>query len=330
MHQRAIQRARRRNHLTAMARAFVFPGQGSQRVGMGRELALAMPTARAVFQEVDEALKQHLTRLVFEGPEADLTLTENAQPALMAVSMAVVRVLEEEGGRALGAMVKFVAGHSLGEYSALAATGALTVSDAARLLRIRGVAMQRAVAVGEGAMAALIGMDRDGASEVAAEAAGDDVCALANDNAPGQVVISGHRVAVERATELAAQRGARRTIMLPVSAPFHCSLMAPAAEEMEEALEMVSIASPNVPLVANVTAAEESDPNTIRHHLVEQVTAMVRWRESVLHMRDSGIDALIELGSGRTLTGINRRIDRDLSVSSAETPDEVEAVLKLL
>ncbi len=297
---------------------------------MGRELALAMPTARAVLQEVDEALKQHLTRLVFEGPEADLTLTENAQPALMAVSMAVVRVLEEEGGSALGAMVKFVAGHSLGEYSALAATGALTVSDAARLLRIRGVAMQRAVPVGEGAMAALIGMDRDDASEVAAEAAGDDVCALANDNAPGQIVISGHRVAVERAAGLATQRGARRTIMLPVSAPFHCSLMAPAAEEMEEALEMVSIAPPSVPLVANVTAVEESDPNTIRHHLVEQVTAMVRWRESVLYMRDSGIDALIELGSGRTLTGINRRIDRDLSVSSAETPDEVEAVLKLL
>ena len=297
---------------------------------MGRALANAMPTARAVLQEVDEALKQHLSRLMFEGPEAELTLTENAQPALMALSMAVVRVLEEEGGSALGAAAKFVAGHSLGEYSALAATRALTIGAAARLLRTRGIAMQRAVPVGEGAMAALIGMDLDDAREVAAAAAGDDVCALANDNAPGQVVISGHRVAVERAAELATERGARRTIMLPVSAPFHCSLMAHAAEEMEEALEMVSIAPPVVPIVANVTAAEESDPNTIRHCLVEQVTAMVRWRESVVFMRDNGVETLIELGSGRTLTGINRRIDRDLEVLAAETPIEVEAVLKTL
>ena len=313
-----------------MTRAFVFPGQGSQSVGMGRELAAAMPSARYVFQEVDEALKERLSRLMFEGPEDELVLTENAQPALMAVSMAVVRVLEEEGGIAVAEKAVFVAGHSLGEYSALAAARALTITDAARLVRARGVAMQRAVPVGDGAMAALIGIDLEAAEAVAAEAADGEVCAAANDNAPGQVVISGESAAVDRAMALATERGARRSIKLPVSAPFHCSLMAPAAEEMQEALEMVSITPPIVPLVANVTASAVSDPETIRHNLVEQVTAMVRWRESVLFMRDSGVDTIIELGSGRTLTGINRRVDRDLTAEAVGTPAEVDAILKML
>lgn len=317
-----------------MARAFVFPGQGSQAVGMGQALAEAFPAARLVFEEVDDALKQHLTRLMFEGPEADLTLTENAQPALMAVSMAVLRVLEDEGGIRLADKAAFVAGHSLGEYTALAAAGALQLADAARLLKRRGQAMQEAVPVGEGAMAALLGVDLPAAAEIAeaAVAAGepDEVCAAANDNAPGQVVISGTRAAVERALAIAAERGAKRSVLLPVSAPFHCALMQPAADVMAEALAEVSLTMPAVPLVANVTAAAVSDPETIRRLLVEQVTGMVRWRESVLFMKEQGVDTLVELGAGKVLTGLARRIDRELEAVAVGQPADVEAVLRIL
>jgi len=313
-----------------MNRAFVFPGQASQAVGMGAELAAAFPAAREVFEEVDDALSQPLSRLMFEGPGEDLTLTENAQPAIVAVSLAVVRVLEREGGIRLPEKGRFVAGHSMGEYSALGATGAISVADAVRLVKRRGQAMQLAVPVGEGAMAALIGLDLDAAREVAEAAAEDQVCAPANDNAPGQVVLSGHRTAVERAVEIAAERGARRAIMLPVSAPFHCSLMAPAAEVMAEALAEVDMQLPSLTLIANVTAAPVVDPDSIRGFLVEQVTAMVRWRESVLRMKEEGVETLVELGTGKILSGLIRRIDRDLQVANAGTPDDIEALVKIL
>ena len=313
-----------------MARALVFPGQGSQAVGMGRELSEAFPAARHTIEEVDEALKQKLSKLMFEGPESDLTLTENAQPALMAVSLAVMRVLERDGGLDLRRQAAFVAGHSLGEYSALCAAGAFELADAARLLKRRGLAMQRAVPVGAGAMAALLGLELDAARAVAEEAAQGDVCAAANDNGPGQVVVSGDKAAVERAVKLAAERGARRAIMLPVSAPFHCPLMAPAAREMEEALAAISVSPPAVPLVANVTAGAVDDPETIRRLLVEQVTGLVRWRESVLYMRQQGVEAVVELGAGRVLSGLVKRIDRDLAASSVGTPAEIEAFLKTL
>jgi [acyl-carrier-protein] S-malonyltransferase len=295
---------------------------------MGRELAEAFPAARLVFEEVDDALGQSLFRIISEGPEADLTLTENAQPALMAVSMAVVRTLETEGGSSLTDKCAFVAGHSLGEYSALAAAGALALPDAARLLRRRGAAMQRAVPVGEGAMAALLGLDHGAAMTVAEAAAEGAVCAVANDNAPGQIVISGAREAVERAVAIAPEHGARRCVELPVSAPFHCALMAPAAEAMAEALLEISIAPPGAPLVANVSAAAVTGPAEIRRLLVEQVTAMVRWRECVLYMRVHGVDTLVELGAGKVLTGLTRRIDREMDGLSVETPDQVEALLK--
>jgi [acyl-carrier-protein] S-malonyltransferase len=315
-----------------MSRAFVFPGQGSQAVGMGRALAEAFPSAREVFEEVDDALGQKLTRLMFEGPEGELTLTENAQPALMAVSLAVMRVLEREGSVRLIDKARFVAGHSLGEYSALAAAGSLRLGDAARLLKRRGRAMQEAVPVGEGAMAALLGLDLDAAREVAAAAAKDsgETCAASNDNAPGQVVVSGARKAVERAIQVAAEKGAKRSIMLPVSAPFHCPLMAPAADVMAEALGGVALAQPAVPLVANVTARQVSDPETIRRLLVEQVTGLVRWRESVLYMKEQGVSKLIEIGAGKVLAGLARRIDRELEATSAGAPDEIEALLKTL
>jgi [acyl-carrier-protein] S-malonyltransferase len=313
-----------------MTTAFVFPGQGSQAVGMGRALAEAFGAARHVLQEVDDALAQRLSRLMFEGPESDLTLTENAQPALMAVSMAALRVLEGEGGWKLGQKALFVAGHSLGEYSALAAAGALSLADAARLLKRRGLAMQRAVPVGEGAMAALLGLDLPAAKEVAEAAAEGEVCTCANDNAPGQVVVSGARTAVERAVKIAAEKGARRSLMLPVSAPFHCALMAPAAREMEEALGRIDLAPPVVPLVANVTAAPVSDPETIRRLLVEQVTGMVRWRECVRRLKADGATRLVELGAGRVLSGLVKRIDKDLETSAVGQPADVEAVLKLL
>ncbi|MGF1609365.1 MAG: ACP S-malonyltransferase [Kiloniellales bacterium] len=313
-----------------MGRAFFFPGQGSQAVGMGRELAEAFAPARHLFEEVDDALSQKLSRLMFEGPESDLTLTENAQPALMAVSLAVVRVLQEEGGIALAEHADFVAGHSLGEYSALAAAGALELADAARLLKRRGQAMQAAVPVGEGAMAALLGLDLEAAREVAEAAAEGEVCDPANDNAPGQVVLSGHRTAVERAVALAAEKGAKRSILLPVSAPFHCALMAPAADAMAEALAEIILQPPLVPLVANVTAAAVSEPESIRRLLVEQVTGLVRWRESVLALKDAGVESLVELGAGKVLTGLAKRIDRELAASAVGTPADVEALLETL
>ena len=311
-----------------MIAAFVFPGQGSQAVGMGKDLAQAFPAARLVFEEVDEALKQKLSHLMFEGPESDLTLTENAQPALMAVSMAVVRVLEKEGAFSLPAKGRYVAGHSLGEYSALAAAGTFSLSDTARLLKRRGQAMQRAVPVGKGAMAALLGIDLDAARQVAQEAAQGDICAAANDNAPGQVVISGTKEAIERAIQIAPAHGARRSILLPVSAPFHCALMAPAADAMAEALAQVVLQPPRLPLVANVTAQATDSTEDIRRLLVEQVTGLVRWRESVLFMKEKGVDTLIELGAGKVLSGLAKRIDKDLAGLSVGTPADVEKFLK--
>ena len=313
-----------------MSRAFVFPGQGSQAVGMGRDLAEAFPAARAVFQEVDEALKQNLSKLMFEGPDDQLTLTENAQPALMAVSMAVVRVLESEGKLDLATAASLVAGHSLGEYSALAAAGTFSLADTARLLKIRGQAMQKAVPVGVGAMAALIGADYQQAEEIAAAAAQGEICAAANDNAPGQVVVSGHKGAVERAIALAAERGIKRAMLLPVSAPFHCALMQPAADAMAEALAGVAMSAPKLPLVANVTAQRVSDPIQIRDLLVAQVTGTVRWRESTLYMKAAGIGSIVELGAGKVLSGLARRIDKELVGSAVGTPADIDAFLKTL
>jgi [acyl-carrier-protein] S-malonyltransferase len=313
-----------------MSRAFVFPGQGSQAVGMGRDLAEAFAPAREVFEEVDEALKQRLSRLMFEGPESDLTLTENAQPALMAVSLAVLRVLEREGGVDLARHAAFVAGHSLGEYSALAAAGAFDIADAARLLKRRGQAMQRAVPVGVGAMAALLGLDLEPARGVAEEAAQGEICAAANDNGPGQVVVSGHKSAVERAIQIAAGKGAKRGILLPVSAPFHCPLMKPAADEMAEALEAAPPRAPKLPLIANVTAAPVSDPGEIRRLLVEQVTGLVRWRESVIAMKERGVETVVELGAGKVLSGLVKRIDRELTPVSVQSPADIDSFLKTL
>lgn len=316
--------------MPAATRGFIFPGQGSQRVGMGRDLAQAFGAARLVLDEIDDALDQRLSKLMFEGPEDELTLTQNAQPALLAVSLAAARALEAEGGFVLADKCAFVAGHSLGEYSALAAVGSFSVADAARLLRRRGLAMQRAAPVGEGAMAALLGVDLDVAATLA-EAAGEGaVCSTANDNAPGQVVISGARDAVMRAMAMAPDYGVRRCVELPVSAPFHCALMAPAAEVMRDALADTALAAPAAPLVANVTARAETDPDRIRALLVEQVTTMVRWRESVLFMRDAGVECLVELGAGKVLTGLARRIDRGLNGVSVEQPDELVALLETL
>ncbi|REC58865.1 [acyl-carrier-protein] S-malonyltransferase [Rhodosalinus sediminis] len=306
-----------------MSRAFVFPGQGAQSVGMGRALAEAYPAARAVFEEVDDALGQKLSALIWEGDAETLTLTRNAQPALMATSLAAMSALEAEGVR-IGAAA-FVAGHSLGEYSALAAAGALTVADAARLLRLRGEAMQRAVPVGEGAMAALLGLGLETAREVAAEAAEGEVCAAANDNDPQQVVVSGHKAAVERAVEIARGRGAKRAMLLPVSAPFHSPLMQPAAEEMKAALNDVRLAAPAVPLVANVRAEAVEDPDRIRLWLVEQVTGAVRWRESVEYMAAEGVTDYWEIGAGKALSGMIRRIDRQAATRQIGTPEEVRA-----
>lgn len=310
-----------------MTRAFVFPGQGSQAVGMGQALSAAFPVAKAVFDEVDEALGQKLSQLMADGPEDQLTLTENAQPALMAVSIATLRVLEAEGGFHLADKAAFVAGHSLGEYSALCAAGTFSLADAARLLKTRGKAMQAAVPVGEGAMAALLGLDLPAAQEVAAEAAQGEVCEAANDNAPGQVVVSGSRAAVERALEIAKTKGAKRAVLLPVSAPFHCALMQPAADVMAEALAIVTMQNPMVPLIANVTADVVNDANSIRTLLVQQVTGAVRWRESVLTMKAKGVDSLLEIGAGKVLSGLVRRIDRDMTGASCGDPDSIQAAL---
>ncbi|MCZ6859693.1 MAG: ACP S-malonyltransferase [Alphaproteobacteria bacterium] len=313
-----------------MSRAFVFPGQGSQAVGMGLPLAEAFAAAREVFEEVDDALDLKLSKLMFEGPADELTLTENAQPALMAASLAVLRVLEREGGIELPKAASHVAGHSLGEYSALAAVRSLTLADAARLLRLRGLSMQAAVPVGAGAMAALIGVDFDEAVKIAEDAAGDEVCAVANDNGGRQCVLSGDKAAVERATALAEERGVKRAIMLQVSAPFHCELMAPAAEAMGVVLGDADLRPPRIPIVANVTAKAVSDPDTIRRLLVEQVTSMVRWRESIQFLAGQGIDTIVELGTGRVLSGLARRIEKSLKTHHAETPEDIEALLKVL
>jgi [acyl-carrier-protein] S-malonyltransferase len=314
--------------------AFIFPGQGSQAVGMGRDLAAAFGAARSVFQEVDEVLKQKLSKLMFEGPIEELTLTENAQPALMAVSLAVLRVLEAEGGIVLKEKSVLVAGHSLGEYSALAAAGAFSVADAARLLKLRGQAMQKAVPAGQGAMAALLGVEMAVAQEICNAAAegpdGIEVVGCANDNGGGQVVISGAKAAVERAIEIAKSKGVKRAMLLPVSAPFHCALMAPAAEAMAAAFETAMPGVPVVPLVANVSAAKVSDPEQIRDLLVEQVTATVRWRESVLAMTALGVDSFVELGTGKVLAGLVKRIAPDAATASAGSPADIEALLKVL
>jgi [acyl-carrier-protein] S-malonyltransferase len=308
-----------------MKRAFIFPGQGSQAVGMGKAVADAFPQAKAVFDEVDEALSQKLSTIMWEGPAEELTLTANTQPALMAVSLAAIRVLEAEAGLDLEKHAAFVAGHSLGEYSALAAVGSLSISDTARLLRIRGNAMQNAVPVGQGAMAALLGLEYDAALEVAREAAQGEVCDAANDNGGAQVVVSGHKAAVERAVAIAQTRGAKRAVMLAVSAPFHCALMQPAADAMREALGTVTVNAPAVPVVANVEAAPIADPAAIRDALVRQVTGTVRWRESVAHMAAQGVEAFYEIGSGKVLTGLVKRIASGASATAIGTPEDVAA-----
>jgi [acyl-carrier-protein] S-malonyltransferase len=310
-----------------MGQTLIFPGQGSQAVGMGRDLAQNYAEARAVFDAIDEALGQKLSGLMWDGPEDELTLTENAQPALMAVSMAVVRVLEARG-YSIASKASYLAGHSLGEYAALTAGGALKLEDTARLLKLRGQAMQRAVPVGVGAMAALLGLDFDAVIEIAADASGaGEIVGAANDNANGQVVISGHATAVERAIELAKERGAKRAMPLPVSAPFHCALMQPAADEMQAALAAVDIQTPCVPIIANVTAAPVSDPDSIRKLLVEQITGSVRWRESMIWLAENQAGELLELGSGKVLTGMARRIDERLSAKALNTAEDIEAFL---
>ncbi|MGB1539782.1 MAG: ACP S-malonyltransferase [Rickettsiales bacterium] len=311
-----------------MTKAFVFPGQGSQTVGMGKSMTDAFPEARHVFEEVDDALGEKLSAIIFEGPEDILTLTQNAQPAIMATSMAIFRVLEKEVGLSLKEAAAFVAGHSLGEYTALAAAGSLTLADTARLLRLRGQAMQQAVPAGEGAMAAIIGPELDVVQAIAKDAAQGEICTVANDNSPGQVVVSGHKAAVERACELAKEKGAKRALLLQVSAPFHCPLMQPAADAMEEALASASIQAPCVPLIANVTAEAVSDADSIRRLLVEQVTGRVRWRESVAYMAAQGVTETVEVGVGKVLTGLTRRINRDMEAACIQSPEDLDGFAK--
>jgi [acyl-carrier-protein] S-malonyltransferase len=315
-----------------MTRAFLFPGQGSQAVGMGKALAEAFAPAREVFQEVDEALSQRLSKLMWDGPESDLVLTENAQPAIMAASLAVIRVLQREGGLDLSKHARLVAGHSLGEYTALCAAGALTLSDTARLLKARGQAMQQAVPVGEGGMSALLGAEIEQAEELAREcaAATGGICVVANDNAPGQVVISGTKAAIDKAPEIAKAKGIKRAMALNVSAPFHSPLMQPAADRMRDALAAVTVRPPAVPVVANVTAAEVSEPEMIRRLLVEQVTARVRWRESVLAFRALGVETTVETGGAKVLTGMVKRIDKELQNVTLDTPADIEAFARTL
>lgn len=310
-----------------MARAFVCPGQGAQSIGMGKALAEAYVESKQVFEEVDDALGESLSKLIWEGDIDVLTLTENAQPALMATSLAAARALTREG---MGVeTANYVAGHSLGEYSALAIAGALSIADAARLLRTRGKAMQAAVPVGVGAMAALLGLDFETASQVAKQAAGDEVCEAANDNDPAQVVVSGHKAAVERAVELAKEHGAKRAVLLPVSAPFHCSLMSPAAAVMKEALSEATIISPSVPVVSNVKAQAVSDPDEIRELLIQQITGSVRWRESVMWMAQNDVSEIWEIGAGKALSGMVRRIDREVECENIATPEDIRALSSL-
>ncbi len=307
-----------------MARAFVCPGQGAQSIGMGKALAEAYVESKQVFEEVDDALGESLSKLIWEGDIDVLTLTENAQPALRATSLAAARALTREG---MGVeTANYIAGHSLGEYSALAIVGALSIADAARLLRTRGKAMQAAVPVGVGAMAALLGLDFETASQVAKQAAGDEVCEAANDNDPAQVVVSGHKAAVERAVELAKEHGAKRAVLLPVSAPFHCSLMSPAAAVMKEALSEATIISPSVPVVSNVKAQAVSDPDEIRELLIQQITGSVRWRESVMWMAQNDVSEIWEIGAGKALSGMVRRIDRDVECKNIATPEDIRAL----
>ena len=313
-----------------MTIAFTFPGQGSQAVGMGSELKESFATARETFQEIDDALGQNLSKIMAEGPQETLTLTENAQPALMAVSMAMVRVLEKDYNYIVADHATFVAGHSLGEYSALAAAGAFSVADAARLLKTRGQAMQAAVPVGEGAMAALLGLELEDAQALALKAAEGDVCQVANDNAPGQVVISGAKSAVERAVDLAKEFGARRAVLLDVSAPFHCALMEPAVEVMADALAGVDVRAPSVPLVANVTSDAITTPEDVVKNLLDQVTGTVRWRESVGYIASNGVDQMLEIGSGKVLSGLARRIERSLAATPLGTPKDIDAYFEKL
>ncbi|MBX2835155.1 MAG: ACP S-malonyltransferase [Micavibrio sp.] len=313
-----------------MSRAFIFPGQGSQFIGMGKDLAESYAEAREVFQEVDEALGQNLSKMMFAGDEADLNMTENTQPALMAVSVAVMRVLEKQGGWALADKASFVAGHSLGEYAALTAAGSFALSDAARLLKLRGQAMQKAVPVGVGSMAAIIGPSLEDVRKIAEDAAQGDVCEAANDNSVGQVVISGHKDAIARAVEIATERGAKRAVILPVSAPFHCALMQPAAVAMEEALADTAVNAPSVPVVANVTAEAVSDADQIRKLLVQQVTGAVRWRESVIWMREQGVEQMVEVGAGKVLSGLARRIDREIECFNVGASADIDAALEKL
>lgn len=310
-------------------RAFVFPGQGSQFIGMGKDLVGAFLVAREVFQEVDDALNQKLSKIMLDGPESDLNLTENTQPALMAVSVVVTRILQQASPDLLTpAKTKFVAGHSLGEYSALTAAGSFQLRDAAKLLKIRGQAMQKAVPVGIGAMAAILGLEIADVTAIVKEASGAEIVAAANDNSFGQIVVSGHKAAVEKAMALATAKGAKRVILLPVSAPFHCSLMKPAADVMREALAVADINPPAVPLVANVSASSVTSPDQIRNLLIEQVTSMVRWRESVLYMKSQGVTSLVELGAGKVLTGLTKRIDSELTGRAVGTPKDIEEFLK--
>ena len=313
-----------------MTTAFIFPGQGSQFIGMGHDLAEKYPEAHAVFAEIDESLGQNLSEMIFEGQDSDLNLTENTQPALMAVSMAVIRILEKQANLHISEHCTFVAGHSLGEYSALTAAGTFDLQDTAKLLKLRGQSMQQAVPVGEGSMAAILGLEMEDVQAIVREASETAACEAANDNSVGQIVVSGAKAGVEAAVALATEKGAKKAVMLPVSAPFHCSLMAPAAETMARALAKTHLRPPVVPVISNVTAQAEDDPNVIRSLLVDQITGMVRWRESVLYMKEQGVTQMVEIGAGKVLSGLIRRIDRDIECVQVGTAEQVESFIETL